>query len=239
MFIAQTATPTMLDTVTHVFSRADTLAHPGSLMDHLQHLSIVWSVIFMVAGLLCMINGYRFYKTATVILALAIGATTGYALGMRISAPYIVAGSLGLLLAVACFPMMRFSIAIMGGMTGAWLGANVWTATAHLVNKGNPEAANSAAQNHWVGALIGLIVCGMLAFILFKLTIVLFTSVSGSTLAVLGFLALILQFKPWQEHIRSGLSANALIIPILVIAAAGIGLILQESLSEPSAAKQG
>ena len=45
-----------------------------------------------------------------------------------------------------------------------------------------------------------MIVCGMLAFILFKLTVVLFTSGSGSTLAVLGFLALILQFKPWQNE---------------------------------------
>jgi len=238
MLIAQAADPSVLHTVTQVFSRADTLAHPGTLMDHLQRLSIVWSVIFIVAGILCMITGYRFYRTATVILALAIGATTGYALGMKISAPYIVAGSLGLLLAVACFPMMRASIAIMAGIAGAWVGANVWTAVSHIVNKGDAAAAANAAGHHWVGALIGMIVCGMLAFILFKLTVVLFTSVSGSTLAVLGFLALILQFKPWQEEVRSGLSAHALIIPILVIAAAGIGLILQESAPEPNA-KQG
>ncbi len=242
MVLAQTADPTVMDTVTDVFSRADTLAHPGSLMDDLQSLSIVWAVIFLVAGILCMINGYRFYRTATVILALAIGATAGYALGQKIDvgsgAPYIVAGSLGLLLAVASFPMMRVSIAIMGSITGAWLGANVWTAIAHLLNKNDADAAAAAAQNHWVGALIGLIVCGMLAFILFKLTVVLFTSVSGSTLAVLGFLALILHIKPWQESIRSGLSAHSLIIPIVVIAAAGIGLILQESAPEPSGAKQ-
>ncbi len=226
--IAQASGSGVLDTVTKVFSRADTLAHPNSLVQNLQALSVVWSVIFLVAGLLCMFNGYKFYRVATVVLALGIGLAVGYALGLKISAPYVVSGCVGLLLAVACFPMMKYAVAVLGGLSGAWVGANTWTAVSHLVSGNDPQVANAAASHHWVGALIGLIVFGMLAFILFKLSIVVFTSVSGSTLAVLGVLALLLQFKPWQESIASGLSAHAMIIPLLVFVLAMIGLILQE-----------
>lgn len=237
--LAQAKTTTVLDTVTHVFSRADTLAHPESLMTHLQTLSVVWSVIFLVVGVLCLFNGYKFYRIATIGLALAIGATAGYALGTHIKAPYVVAGCLALLLAVACFPMMKYAVAVLGGLSGAWIGANVWTSVCHLLMKTNPDAVVTASSNHWIGALIGLIVFGMLAFILFKLSIVLLTSVSGSTIAVLGMLALLLQFKPWQETIRTALSGHALIIPMLVLVAATIGLILQEtSAAQSSSVKE-
>lgn len=68
----------------------------------------------------------------------------------------------------------------------------------------------------------------MLAFILFKLSVVLFTSVSGSTVAVMGALALLLSFEPWRETVTQGLMANQLVIPLLVAVPAAIGLIMQE-----------
>ncbi len=234
--LGQQSQETVLDIVSKVFSRADTLAHPESLMKHLQALSMVWAVVFLVAGIACMFRGYRFYRAVTVIVAMGIGMTSGYALGLEIRAPYVVGGCLGVLLAVACFPMMKYAVALLGGLSGAWVGANVWTAVCYVVNSNNPEMAQAAAAKHWFGALLGLIICGMLAFVLFKLSVVLFTSVSGSTIAVLGILALLLQFKPWQEHIRSGLSAHAMTIPLLVFVPALIGLILQESAQTPAGA---
>ena len=234
--LGQQSDATVLDIVSNVFSRADTLAHPDSLMTQLQALSVVWAVVFLVAGIVCMFSGYKFYRAVTVIVAMGIGMTAGYALGHKIGAPGVVGGCLAILLAVACFPMMKYAVALLGGLSGAWVGANVWTAVCHVVNRGNPEMAQSAAAKHWFGALLGLIICGMLAFVLFKLSVVLFTSVSGSTIAVLGILALLLQFKPWQEHIRSGLSAHALTIPLLVFVPALIGLILQESSHAPTGA---
>ena len=48
----------------------------------------------------------------------------------------------------------------------------------------------------------------MLAFILFKLSVVLYTSVSGSTLAVIGSLALVLSIEPWQQVVVSALTES-------------------------------
>jgi hypothetical protein len=215
----------VFEVVTRVFSRLDALTHPKPLLEALQMLPIVWGVVFLVAGLVCLLEGYKFYKVVTVCLALTIGAFAGYRLGQEIKAEYIVAASLSLLLAVVCFPLMKYAVASMGGIVGAFLGANAWSAVATLMSR--PEAS----QHCWIGALVGLIVCGMLAFILWKLSIVLFTSVSGSTLAAIGAAGLMLQFPAVREMIRSNLDSKAHVVipPLLVAVPALIGLIHQES----------
>ena len=217
----------VFEIMTNVFSRADTLAHPQDLATNLQAMSVVWAVVFLTAGLVCLLSGYRFYRTVVVVLAFAIGGLAGYYLGKKIDAAYVVAGCLAVLLAVGVFPLMKYAVAIMGGLVGAFMGANSWSAIALMLQTDNKP--NPAVDNYWIGALLGLLVCGMLAFILFNLSVVVFTSVSGSTVAVLGALALLLQFQPWRQSISEGISTNAMIVPILVLVPAVIGFILQES----------
>ncbi len=232
---AQGPLQNLFDTVTAMFSRPDALAQPEALVENLQALSAIWAVVFLIVGLLCMLNGYRFYKTSTVLIALLIGMFAGYWIGEQIQAPFIVAGCMGLLLAAVAFPLMKFAIAIFGGITGAFIGANLWAGIAAAVNK----AADTQipVDAYWIGALVGLMLCGMLAFILFKLSIVLFTSVSGATIAVLGGLALLLSFDPWSDSIKSGITASQLVVPLLVFVPAVIGLILQETWPDPNPAQ--
>ncbi len=212
----------VFDSVIGIFSRLDTLAHPEVLIESLQALSAVWAVVFLTAGLICLFQGYKIYKTVTVILALSIGAFAGYYLGKKINAEYIVAGCLALLMAVTCFPMMKYAVSALGGLAGAFVGANSWTALSRLLSD------NSVAQHYWVGALMGLLICGMLAFILFKLAIMMFTSVSGSTIAVLGGVALLLNVDMFRDGVIRGISAHATVLPLLVLVPALIGFILQE-----------
>ena len=221
------------EVVAGIFSRADALAQPDHVIHHLQALGAVWSVIFVIVGVLCMCNGYRFYKLATISVALLLGMFAGYWFGGKIGAPYVVAGCLGVLLATIAFPLMKYAVAVFGGLSGAFIGANMWSGVAHAVNTIASENAASPrsvvpADEYWLGALLGLLICGMLAFILFKLSVVMVTSVSGSTIAVLGALALLLSFEPWKQSVADGLKANQLIIPLLVFVPAAIGLIMQE-----------
>jgi hypothetical protein len=202
-------------------------------------MSVVWAVVFVIVGLLCMLNGYKFYKGVTIALAMTIGLFAGYHLGKKIDAEYIVAGCLAVLLAVGCWPLMKYAVAAMGGLAGAFVGANAWSAVGHLLaqNSSNAQGALDAAQHYWIGALLGLIVCGMLAFVLFKLAVVVFTSVSGSTIAVIGAIALLLQFSAVRESVAQGLSAHALVVPLLVLVPAAIALILQQTQPEKAGAK--
>jgi hypothetical protein len=227
--VAEPAKQSMFEVLTQIFANGDALANPDNLVTALSSMSIVWSVVFLVVGLLCLFNGYRYYKAMTVTLALLIGACVGYALGKKIGAQWIVAGCTGALLATICFPLMKYAVAVLGGLTGAYLGANMWSAIARLTTG---DGAEQIAQNYWVGALLGLVLFGMLAFVLFKLTIIIFTSVSGSTITVLGVIALLLQIPLFQTQVAEGLKAHAAIIPMLVLVPAVIGLILQETMPD-------
>ncbi|MEX0777447.1 MAG: hypothetical protein WD042_17215 [Phycisphaeraceae bacterium] len=227
--------PNIFDSVSSIFGRVDALNHPESLVEVLAQMSIVWGVVFLIAGLVCLLNGYKMYRWVTVVLAACVGGVAGYCLGQRINAEFIVAGCLGALLAVTAYPLMKYAVAAMGGLVGAFLGANLWGAMAGVVE---PAMQKTIASTYWVGALMGLLLCGMLAFILFKLSVVLFTSVSGATIAMIGVLALVLQVPAWRSSIDSWSShANAMVFPLLVLVPAVIGLILQQV--KPEAASGG
>jgi hypothetical protein len=216
------------ETVLGLFSRGDALAQPESVVQHLQTLGAVWAVIFLLAGLLCLYNGSHYYRASTIALAFVIGSIFGYWLGRQIEAPLIVAGCVGLLLAVVAFPLMKYAVALLGGLAGAFVGANLWSGFAHAINDAQ-QATLVAPEAYWVGALVMLIICGMSAFILFKLSIVLFTSVSGSTVAVLGGLALLLSFEPVRASVTEGLVASRVVVPLLVIVPALIAFVLHQS----------
>lgn len=220
----------IFEVVTGIFSRADTLAQPDNLLQHLQQMSVVWAAIFFAAGLVSLLQGYKFYKAVTIVMAFLIGGFVGYTLGKQVKADYIVAGCCAALLAVSCWPLMKYAVAAMGGLAGAFLGANAWSAVVATVNTNGQGANPDPQQNtYWVGALVGLVLCGMLAFVLFKLSVVLFTCVIGATVAVLSGLSLLMQVPNWQDSISSSLSRNAVALPLLVFVPATIGLILQQT----------
>lgn len=228
----------LFEAMTTILGRGDALTDTAALIEGLQSLGMVWAVVLTTVGLLCMFNGYRWHKFATVTTALLLGLFAGYWLGKMLNAPFVVAGCLGALLFVVAFPLMKYMVAALGGLAGAFLGANLWAGIAKEMKKvaeqnaGGPVSTEALLLDpgmYWVGALIGLIICGMLAFVLWKLSIVVYTSVSGSTLAVIGILALLLSVEGWAPTVESGLSASYLVVPLLVFVPAAIGLILQET----------
>lgn len=217
----------VFEVVNSIFSRGDTLAHPEDLTTALRSMSIVWGAIFFSAGLITMLNGYKCYKIVIIVTASAIGAFAGYALGKQIEAAYIVAGCLGILLAVGCWPLMKYAVAVVGGLAGAFIGANTWAAIAAVMK--DSAQAQAMMDNYWIGALIGLLICGMLSFIVFKFSVVMFTSFGGSTIAVFGAIALLLQVPIWQDAVQTSLTAHPIVIPLLIAVPSIIGLILQQN----------
>ncbi len=215
----------IFDGVLSLFGSLDMLAQPDALVRNLQMLSIVWAVVFLAVGMMCMFSGARYYRGVTIATAFLVGLFLGYWLGDKIGSPFVVAGSLALVMAVAVCPVMKYAVAFFGALTGAFVGANLWSGFAHaLATAGVLEIQ---ADNYWVGALIGLIVCGMLAFVLFDFSVAMYTSVSGATITTLGVLCLLLSFEPWRPTLHEGLTGSQLVIPLLVFVPALIGLILQ------------
>lgn len=221
-----------------LFERLDSLAQPGTVLPLLRDLSPVFAAIFIVVGLTCLLRGHRWYRIIVVIIALLMGLIVGYRVAIELNAPeVIVAGCVGVLLAVVAWPLMKYAVALCGGLAGAMIGGNVWSSIAAYVNTG--EDVVMATDSHWAGALIGLVLFGMLSFIVFDLTVMVFTSVSGSFLIVLGVIALLLHVPNWETTVSSSLQASPMVVPMLVIVPAVIGLIIQQALARGAETEEG
>ena len=198
-------------------SRLDILNHPDELLSALANLHVVWASVFVVVGLLCVINGYKWHKGVVIICAFLAGLGLGKLLSAQMGNSWIVVAVLGLLCAIVAAPMLRFAVAIFGGLTGAFIGANVWT------------AFTSSPDSHLAGAAMGFIAMGLATFLMFRIVVVTFTSIGGAAMTVLGAITLMMHVPAWKESVQSNLAANHLLIPLLVTAAAIMGIVLQQS----------
>ena len=237
----------VFETSIEIFSRGDTLASPSELIPELAQLGQMWAIVFVVIGLVCLLKGYTFHKVMTVSLLVILGAMLGYWMGLEIQGPpFVVAGCVSVLLAVLAFPLMKYAVAVLGGLSGAFIGSNLWAGLGRVLDNSaqqridaqGAEATSGSfivraaeampADAYWVGALIGLIICGLAAFALSKITIHLFTTVSGSTIAVFGVIALLLSIDTFRDTVASELTRSPMIIPLLVFVPAAIGFLMQE-----------
>jgi len=195
--------------------RADLLNHPEKLAQVLTDLNIVWAVIFMVLGGICVFNGYRWHKLVIVLLAGLGGVWAGVEFGGTIGAQTIVATSLGLLAAMLAWPLLRYAASLFGGLAGAFAGANIWTAI------GQPP------EQHYVGAIVGLIIVGMLAFLAFRGVVVILTTVGGATLLTLGSISAMIEVQAWRGAVVNSMTEHPVVVPFVVGSVAVIGAVLQ------------
>jgi hypothetical protein len=161
---------------------------------------------------------YKWHKWVVVALAFMLGLLVGHILSQQIGKSLIVAMSLGILFATIATPMLRWTVAVFGGLTGAFLGANAWTL-----------AQASPADAKCAGAAMGFIALALLSFVIFRIVVVLFTSIGGAAMMVLGGITLLMQVPGWETAIRESLVSNQRLIPLLVTTAAVAGFVIQES----------
>ncbi len=206
-----------MEVVNGMAARLDILNHPDELLSALANMHIVWASVLVVVGALCVLNGYKWHKYVIIICAFLGGLGLGHLLSKQMGQSRVVMAAIGLLCAVVATPLLRIAVAVFGGLTGAFIGANAWTAFSN-----SPDA-------HLAGAGMGFIALGMAAFIMYRVVIVLFTSIGGAAMAVLGVITLMLHVPSWEPGIRESLSTHDRLLPLLVAAAAITGLVLQHS----------
>jgi hypothetical protein len=128
----------------------------------------------------------------------------------------VIAIAVGLLCAALAAPMLKWTIAILAGLVGAFIGANVWGLLA-------PEAAAEA----WAGAGMGFIALALTSFILSRLVITFFMSVSGGVLFVMGAFGIMMQIDAIQAPVLEHLQEVPMIVPLLITVASVMGFIIQ------------
>ena len=189
-----------------------------SFWAYITSLNLVEAVTFMSFGVVCLFYGWRVFKVLAVIAFALLGAFLGVAVTNKIVGlnNQLVGGLVGMgILAVLSVPLMRWAVCVLGAVAGGILTSGIWYAC------GLPERYILA------GALIGMVAGGMISFIIFKIAVVLFSSLGGSALMVMGVLAVLYRYMNTDGQIERLVCEQKWFVPVALIIPTIAGIILQ------------
>jgi hypothetical protein len=200
-----------------------TLPQQSQLLQDLTTAEIFFPVALIIVGGLLMAFGFKAYKWIVLLNFVVIGWWLGSQLFLNnqqnadkgaddLNIVASVAGAV--LMGIVAWPLLRWSVAACGGLVGFGIGMVVWGYCGEPVNMA------------WAGGLVGLVVLGMLSFVLFKTTVILFTSIEGAALFVFGTCALLLRYAPWEKQVATSVN-KPILIPMVIVTIAAISLFWQ------------
>jgi MFS family permease len=217
------------------------LPSQGEAMDALSHLAdtklgLVVALLLLACGLVYLVQGWKIFKILVVANAAVLGAMLGARVGglMHGENMWLWAGSLGALLcATLSWPLMKYAVSVMGGLSGSLLGYGLWFYVGHLTGQ------QHILQYAWAGALIGLVTLGLLAFVVFRLVITIFTALQGSVMTVAGLVSLLMVNDSLATRLEPQLRNNQYLLLLLLAVPAIIGVGYQySSYSKKAAGKK-
>jgi hypothetical protein len=181
-------------------------------------LSMLEALTFVSFGTVCLLYGWRVFKVLVVISFGLIGMVIGVTVTQRIVGlnNQLLGGVIGrVLLATLSVPLMRWAVCVLGATAGAILTSGIW------------YAAGLNEQYMWAGGLVGLVAGGMISFIVFRVAVILFASMWGSALTVVGLLALLYLYPGTKAQVDSVVHTQKWFLPTALTATTFVGIILQ------------
>jgi hypothetical protein len=202
----------------------DSFPEQTRIITQLQSAQIFFPIALCIIGVLLMSFGFKAYKWIVLLNFLAIGWYLGptpvrghIAAGGNDDHAIVASVAGAVLMGVLAFPLLKYAVAACGGLVGFVMGMVVWAYCDQPLNMA------------WAGGLVGLAVLGMLSFIWFKTTVILFTSIEGAALFVFGTCALIMHYAPWQQQVSHSLDTKPILIPLIITTVAMIALFWQHT----------
>ena len=193
-----------------------------------QITSLTWfqALIAVSCGAVYLLYGWRIFKVLAVVCFAMLGLVVGMHLG-EIIGSILWGGVIGLVsLAALSIPLMRWAVSILGAVAGGIITGGIWYSI------GLPE------QYLWAGAIIGIIAGGMMSFIVFKVSVMLFSSLGGAMLIVVGMLALLHLFEQAKvdptDFIQALVNGQKWFLPVILIFTTAVGVVIQNKLVRKS-----
>jgi hypothetical protein len=184
-------------------------------------LDTVEALIAISFGLICYLYGWRVFKLLVVISFALIGLALGNLAADRIVGlnNRLVGELVGMtLLIIVSIPMMKWAVSLLGALAGAIIATGIWYSC-------------GLQENYmWAGALIGIITGGMASFVVFKVAVMLFTSLWGSTLIVSGLLALFYIYEPTKTETENLALHHKWFLPCIIYIPTLVGLLIQNKM---------
>lgn len=227
LILAQAGELTFSNTWETILNSLDLFRRPDEILRMLTSLPIVAAVVVTVVGTACVFRGYKWHKPVVVLLSLLLGFAVGRMISQDVGKSAVVAISLGVLLAAIASPLLKYAVAVFAGIAGAGIGATVWS----FFNPGETSLA-------WAGAGMGFITLALLSFIFFRIVVIIFTSVGGAAMMVMGLAALLLQIESVSTQVQEQLSLHPGVLPLVVVTTAVLGIVHQQSDSKESAGEE-
>jgi MFS family permease len=228
-----------LDTVRHC-----SIPTQDQYLQMVQAMGVLLSLGLIVGGVIYLMYGWKIFKVLVVINAAVLGALLGAWVGGVLQGspppaeaakaaeqvqaqggnmPLFGAIAISLLMAVLALPLMKYAVSLMGGLAGSLLGYSAWHYISHAAGA---EAVYAYAP---AGALVGLVTMGLLAFLIFRVVIIIMTSFQGSLLAITGLLGVMMHFNGPRDYLLNSMTRSHFLLPLMVIVPAIIGLAFQHT----------
>ena len=181
------------------------------------------AAILLVLGLVYLAFGYWSFRAFVMLNFAFLGAWFGVWAGDRYGQPVPTAIVCAIAFGALCWPLMKYAVSITGVILGAVLGVYAWRAWGLDPGFG------------WAGGAIGAVFLGMLAFSVFKGSVILFTSLQGATMLLFGVLGLLYKYPDLGPALDRALGGWPYAFPLAVFIPAVLGLLYQGSLNKPAA----
>ena len=181
-------------------------------------LSMLEALTFVSFGTVCLLYGWRVFKVLVVISFGLIGMILGMAVTQRIVGlnNQLMGGLIGMgVLAVLSVPLMRWAVCVLGAAAGAILTSGIW------------YACGLNEQYIWAGGMVGLVAGGMISFIVFRVAVILFASLWGSGLMVVGTMALLYLYSGTKVQVETIVFTKKWFLPTLLTVMTFVGIIVQ------------
>jgi len=209
---------------------AGAAAHPSGWMNFPPHWPaqadlLTWSyemsaavaLLLVLLGVVYLLFGFYLFKPLVLLNAAFIGSMVGVYISQKTGGPLpsgILGGFIG---AAVTYPLMKWAVAVMGGLFGAILGLTLWRTFGLDVGFA------------WTGGLMGLIGCGLLCFIVFRGSVMAYTSLQGSVMLTFGVLSLAYKYEGFAPRLAQALQVKPFVVPMCIFIATILGLIYQQN----------
>ena len=194
----------------------------GDLLNWCLNMGLGTGILLMLVGAVYLMYGWSLHKGLVTLNAAALGGFAGAWIGDKAGYPLAACITGALLVALLTFPLRKWAIAVMGGLCGIIVGVGVW------------RSAGLEQEMSWAGAVIGLISFGLASFILVRGSLIMYTSIQGSLMFIIGLLGLILKHQDVTPKVTHNMISQPLILPIAVLVPTLLGLVFQQLHSPPS-----
>ena len=173
----------------------------------------------LAAGIIFAIYGWRISKILAVVNFAVIGGFAGHYFAGRLGV-HDLACTVGLaaVLGGLCIWQNRQGVSLLAGGAGGILGA----AFCYSLNTDEPWI--------WAGLLLGFVTFALLAFIIYKVAAVLYSSVEGSALIIAGVLSLISTQPSIKDPLVESMHNRIYLLPIMLALPTIASIIIQHKM---------